>query len=194
MSKTQLRVAKTSEKEIDSLFAILNEAGSLKKELEHNFLEDIDFSEFEIMKSFNRENEEGFLTDFVRHLSSIHFQRILFNCQTLLDNCADPDSDTLDFNKDIKRGLVLLNAQKQEPDFDNQAKEYEFARFKSENASLKNAIQEIIGLCQDDDGSACAALDAMDNIYYIRRTATMAIEGITEQDIADTLPDEPIFK
>jgi len=70
----------------------------------------------------------------------------------------------------------------------------EFARFKSENASLKNAIQEIIGLCQDDDGSACAALDAMDNIYYIRRTATMAIEGITEQDIADTLPDEPIFK
>ena len=62
MSKTQLRVAKTSEKEIDSLFAILNEAEALKKELEHNFLEDIDFSEFEIMKSFNRENEEGFLT------------------------------------------------------------------------------------------------------------------------------------
>lgn len=70
----------------------------------------------------------------------------------------------------------------------------EFARFKSENASLKNAIQEIIGLCQDDDGSACAALDAMDNIYYIRRIATMAIEGITEQDISDTLPDEPTFK
>lgn len=122
---SQLKLAKTSQAEIDSLFAILNEAEWLKKELQNNFLEDIDFSEFEIMQSFDRENTEQFLTDFVSHLSSIHFQRILFNCQTLLDNCADPDLDTLDFNKDIKRGLELLEAQTQEPDYDNQAKEYE---------------------------------------------------------------------
>ncbi len=128
---SQLKLAKTSQAEIDSLFAILNEAEWLKKELQNNFLEDIDFSEFEIMQSFDRENTEQFLTDFVSHLSSIHFQRILFNCQTLLDNCADPDLDTLDFNKDIKRGLELLEAQKQEPDYDNQAKEYESEQYES---------------------------------------------------------------
>lgn len=121
MSETGLKLAKTSEKEIDSLFAILNEAEWLKRELQNNFLEDIDFSEFEIMQSFDKENTEQFLTDLVSHLSSIHFQRILFNCQTLLDNCADPDLDTLDFNKDIKRGLELLEAENQEPDYDNPA-------------------------------------------------------------------------
>lgn len=142
MSNTQLRLAKTSEKEIDSLFAILNEAERLSNELKNNFLEDIDFSEFETMQYFDRENTEQFLTDFVKHLSSIHFQRILFNCQTLLDNCADPDLDTLDFNKDIKRGLELLEAQTQDTE----------------------------------------------------RQKSMNELGITEQDVADTMPSEPVFK
>lgn len=33
------------------------------------------------------------------------------NAQTLLDNCACPKSDTVDFNEDIKKGFALLKLQ-----------------------------------------------------------------------------------
>jgi hypothetical protein len=39
------------------------------------------------------------------HLSETHFQRILWNADTLLYNCADLESDTLDLNKDIKDAI-----------------------------------------------------------------------------------------
>lgn len=86
----------------------LNEVEWLSKELKNTDFEDVDFSEFDIMSKFDKSNPSAFLTDLVRHISAVHFQRILWNCSTLLDNCADPDLSHLDFNKDIKVGLELL--------------------------------------------------------------------------------------
>lgn len=110
----QLKLAKTSEKEINSLFDILNEIEGIHKYQLNSFeFEDIDFEEYEIMKTFDSTTAEAFLLDLFRYLSSIHFQRILFNCQTLLENCADPNESTLEFNSDIKEGLKLLEEKRE---------------------------------------------------------------------------------
>lgn len=105
-----MKLAKTSHEEIDTLFNVLNEVGWLHKELKHTDFEDIDFSEFEILSKFDK-NPEDFLKELVRHLASINFQRIIWNCRTLLDNCADPNLSHLDFSPEIKAGLELLEKQ-----------------------------------------------------------------------------------
>lgn len=107
-----MKLAKTNHEEIDDLFNILNEIEWLHKELKQTDFDDVDFSDFDVLRTFNRHNTDVFLTDLVNRLSSIHFQRILWNCRTLLDNCADPNLSTLDFNPDIKAGLDLLEKQK----------------------------------------------------------------------------------
>ena len=109
-----MRLAKTNHEEIYRLQNALNEVEWLHKELRNTDFEDVDFSEFEIMSKFNKATPETFLADLVHHLAAIHFQRILWNCKTLLDNCADPESSYLDFNPDIKAGLELLEKSKAE--------------------------------------------------------------------------------
>ena len=39
---------------------------------------------------------------------NLFYERVLTNCQVLLDNCADPNERTLEFSPNIKRGLELL--------------------------------------------------------------------------------------
>ena len=109
-----MRLAKTTSEEIDSLQSALNEVEWLHKELKNTCFDDIDFSEFEIMSKFDKTTPELFLGDLVHHLSAIHFQRILWNCHVLLDNCADPNLSHLDFNPDIKAGLELLEKHRAE--------------------------------------------------------------------------------
>jgi len=109
-----MRLAKTNHEEIDRLQSALNEVEWLHKELKNTDFEDVDFSEFEIMSKFDKTKPEAFLGDLVHHLAAIHFQRILWNCKTLLDNCADPELSHLDFNPDIKAGLELLEKSKAE--------------------------------------------------------------------------------
>lgn len=104
-----MRLAKTNHEEIDRLFSVLNEVEWLHKELKNANFEDVDFSDFDVMSKFDNKSPEAFLSDLIHHLSSIHFQRILWNCRTLLDNCADPELSHLDFNADIKAGLELLD-------------------------------------------------------------------------------------
>lgn len=109
-----MRLAKTNHEEIDRLQNALNEVEWLHKELKNTDFEFVDFSEFEIMSKFDKTNPEAFLGDLVHHLSAIHFQRILWNCKTLLDNCADPALPYLDFSPDIKAGLELLEKSRAE--------------------------------------------------------------------------------
>lgn len=120
---SQLKLAKTSQAEIERLLDALNEVEWLAKELGRSHLSGIEFDgeDYPMLSKFDKNDPEMFLEQLARHLSGIHFQRILWNALTLLENCADPDLDTLDFNKDIKRGLELLEAQTQEPDYDNLA-------------------------------------------------------------------------
>lgn len=112
-TKKQMKLAITSSKEIMSLLTYLNELeGLYKYDFKNNHLINCDLSEFEILKKFEKNCPEEFLEDVLKYLSNIHFQRILWNANTLLINCADLSKDTLDFNSDITRGLELLELQK----------------------------------------------------------------------------------
>jgi hypothetical protein len=116
-----MKVTKTNTKEIQSLHKVLNELEWLHKEMQHTLFEDVDWSDFEVLSKLGLVKDRGldlaedrtaefFVEDLVQHISKIHFQRILTNLETLLDNCADPDQKTLDFNPNIKKGLELLQA------------------------------------------------------------------------------------
>lgn len=114
-----MKVAKTSTEEILSLLRPLNELEWLHKELQRKDFENVEWEDYEILGTMGTNASRGldlaterdpvfFIEDLVRHLSKIHFQRILLNCDTLLNHCADPDAETLEFNADIKKGLELL--------------------------------------------------------------------------------------
>lgn len=45
-------------------------------------------------------------------IASNRFQKILFNCEVLLDNCVDENSDVLDFNPTIKAGFEAIELLK----------------------------------------------------------------------------------
>lgn len=109
-----MKLAITSEEEILSLLRILNELESLwKYDLQQSYLKDIDLSEYEILKGFDKSDPEEFLSDLLKYLYEIHHSRILWNCDTMLKNCADLELDHLDFNPDIKRGLELVELEKE---------------------------------------------------------------------------------
>lgn len=111
--KVGLKLAITSTEEISSLMRFLNELEDLYKyDLNKNYLKNCDLSGFKIIKSFDKTSPELFLEDVLKHLSNIHFQRILWNADTMLINCADLTLDTLEFHPDIKRGLELIELQK----------------------------------------------------------------------------------
>jgi hypothetical protein len=109
-----MRLSKTTEKEIDSLMDLLIEVERFHDNDRFNNLSNIDWSEYEILSKFDHENYETMFDDLIKHISNIHFKRILSNCTTLLENCADPNLDYLEFNPDIKMGLELLKTQKKD--------------------------------------------------------------------------------
>ena len=111
-----MKLAITSSEEILSLMQFLNDLINLKEDLQSKEPSDIDFSEYQVLgKSFffSKENHEDLLDSILSSLDNIHFQRILWNADTMLLNCADLSQDTLDFSPDIKRGLELLEMEKQ---------------------------------------------------------------------------------
>lgn len=108
----QLKLSKSTEKEIDRLYNILNEIDQLKDELSYKNWYSIDKTEFEILYIKNK-NEEEALEHILKLISESPLRKALFNLSTLLENYADPECDTLEFNKDISRGLELLELEKE---------------------------------------------------------------------------------
>ncbi len=108
-----MRVAKVTQQEIDRLRNILFDLQNLRELLCYNELEDLSFEDFETLKGLDNTYPRGVLYSICRQISETYFEKILFNLTTLLDNCADEESDYLDFNKDIKRGFELLELEKQ---------------------------------------------------------------------------------
>lgn len=109
-----LKVAKTNDEEISRLHSLLNEIEWLSKEFRSgNDFSDIDWGDYEQLSKLPNDIEE-FLKVLCHTIAGNHFQRILFNCSTLLDNCADTNLDYLEFNPDIKAGLELLEKQRSE--------------------------------------------------------------------------------
>ncbi len=116
-----MKLAKTNIQEIDSLMDLLSEIEQINK---HFVWDGEYFQEFKNELAEEKETlpiclgivnechskDEFYQLVFAR-LSGIHFQRILWNCSTLLENCANPDLSHLDFNDDIKRGFELLEGK-----------------------------------------------------------------------------------
>jgi hypothetical protein len=114
-----VRMAKAKQKDIDKLRTWLQLNDQLAKidpinerewiQLKKDWEDEEDFSE--IIKEISDESEwfsiENYFRYYNAHIAHIH-GRIIFGFTTLLDNCADPDLDYLDFNKDIKAGFELL--------------------------------------------------------------------------------------
>jgi hypothetical protein len=104
-----MKVAKTNDEEISRLNALLNEVEWLSKEFRSGCdFSDINWEDYEQLSKLPKDDSEEFLKVLCHKIAGNHFQRILFNCSTLLDNCANPNLDHLDFNSDIKAGLELL--------------------------------------------------------------------------------------
>lgn len=116
-----MKCMKTNENEIDKLFGFLNDLLQLSKDLETYNLEDIDFSDIdrnytEIKDCSAKKEDDDYhnntILNIVSKVYNINYQRILTNCSTMLENCADKDNSVLDYNPDIKEGLKLLEEKR----------------------------------------------------------------------------------
>ena len=108
-----MKLAISTEKEIDSINNFLRECSWLSDEFKRSDFEDLDFEEFEIFKNFDKDDASAFLSNLVRHTKNIFWEKMIFNLQTLLDNCADKSLDFLDFNAEIKRGFKAVELLKE---------------------------------------------------------------------------------
>lgn len=103
-----MKLAKTNVEEIDNLLSILNELEYFNTYHSNQDLSKIDWDEYEILNKFDHSDYQLFFNSVIQYICKIHFKRILWNCETMLENCADPNLDYLDFNENIKEGLKLL--------------------------------------------------------------------------------------
>lgn len=106
-----MRLSKTNEAEIMEFLELLIDLDNFKKEWNRNDFSAIEWDEFKIIKKFNRDTWQGFLNDLLRAIEQSGYIRILYNCDTLLKNCADASLGYLDFKPEIKAGLELLEKQ-----------------------------------------------------------------------------------
>lgn len=112
MATQGMKVSKSTEKEIERIVDLLNELNNLKDDLLHKSIDNIDQSDYEILHIKGKDYEEV-LEHILRAIDGSKIRKALFNLSTLIENCADPECDTLEFNKDITRGLELLELEKE---------------------------------------------------------------------------------
>ena len=108
-----MKLAKSQPNEIQHIKNFLKECGWLKDELKHTELEDVDFSEFELLKDFNQKDASEFLFSVVNEIKALYHEKAMWNLETLLDNCADKSLDYLDFNSNIKAGQEAIELLKE---------------------------------------------------------------------------------
>jgi hypothetical protein len=98
-----MKVAKTNEEEITRLKTLLNEIEWLSKDFRSGYdFSDINWEDYERLYNLPKDDAEEFLKVLCHKIAGNHFGRILMNCITLVDNCADKNLDYLDFNPRIK--------------------------------------------------------------------------------------------
>ncbi|MNH08340.1 hypothetical protein D3C79_677530 [compost metagenome] len=113
----KMTLAKAKETEIRRFSDILQEINWLSQSFRDvEEIETIDWEEFPIIaKAAQKCTDPAILLKTICYLiGGSPFEKLLWNLEVLLENCADPDLDHLDFNKDIKEGLTLLNSNKDE--------------------------------------------------------------------------------
>lgn len=110
-----MKITRVTEEEISEFNTLLSDIEWLSKEFSSGKdLSEIDLDDYEVLSNLSKDDAELFLKSVCEKIACSPFKRILFNCMTLLDNCADPSSDTLEFNPDIKAGLELLDKQRKD--------------------------------------------------------------------------------
>ncbi len=113
MATKGIKLSKSTEKEIDRIYDLLNDLNRLKEDIVYKNWDNIDKSEYEVLNIKDKDPEEA-LEYILKFIDGASIRKAIFNLSTLLENCADPECDTLEFNKDIKRGLELLELEKQD--------------------------------------------------------------------------------
>lgn len=112
-----MKLALSQPNEIQHIRKFLNECGWLKDELRYMKLEDVDFSEFELLKDFNQKDSSEFLFSVLNEIKALYHEKALWNLETLIDNCADKTLDHLDFNPKINAGFDAIELLKEIDDY-----------------------------------------------------------------------------
>ena len=111
-----MTVARATDKEIKQVNDFLNELKSIGR---YNLGEEVikvikeDTENFKVLSALDCSDAESLLLDICRYVNGIRHSCVMFNLFTLMDNCADLESSTLDFNPTLKRGLELVELEKQ---------------------------------------------------------------------------------
>lgn len=121
-SNSSMKIAVTNKEEIEGLMKLCTELERFGDQYSPFFPAedcelvelDIDAEHFPILSRLKQESDNmmEFIIRVFKEFKEIHHWRILFNCLTLLENCADPNSDTLEYNKDITEALELMEKLK----------------------------------------------------------------------------------
>jgi len=110
----QVTLPRIKDCEIESVFSVMFELQLLRSDLlrdpEGNLFP-LDQNYYTNLASCFDKDPFVFLERICELISSVPIELFTANLYTLLNNCAS-ESDTLDFNDDIKRGLELLKQQK----------------------------------------------------------------------------------
>ncbi|SED11920.1 hypothetical protein SAMN04489761_4331 [Tenacibaculum sp. MAR_2009_124] len=111
-----MTIARAENKEIKQVNDLLNELESIGRynrgeEVIDVIKEDNEF--FKVLSSLDHSDPETLLRDICNYVDGIRHQCVMFNLTTLMDNCADLNKDTLDFNPELKRGLELVELEKE---------------------------------------------------------------------------------
>lgn len=115
MAETKrMKVARATQKEINSLRQLLKDLECVGenyswtdpydavKRFPDNFFE---------LENMEAEDNETLLSGICEWFAENRWEVVLFNLDVLLDNCADLNAPTLEFNERIKKGLALLDSQ-----------------------------------------------------------------------------------
>lgn len=114
-----MRIAKTSIEEIQSLRNVLSDIETFYLRDSDSDIEEIeDIEQYPVLSTFDRRDYKSLFVDLAEWIASIPHSKILWNCQTMLEQCADPALSYLEYNEDIRAGLELLKAKREaEPGF-----------------------------------------------------------------------------
>ncbi|MEJ8598528.1 hypothetical protein JSO62_07465 [Riemerella anatipestifer] len=115
-----MKVTKTTQEEISKLNLLLNEI----EWLSNDFRSGKDFSNLEWegykrLEELPKDDAEEFLKVLCHKIAVNHFQRVLMNCSVLLENCADENEETLEFNPEIKLGFEAVELLKEIHEYTN---------------------------------------------------------------------------
>lgn len=104
-----MKVRRVTNEEIMRFADLLIDMSNLSNELDNSEIDWEDFPSLKILKGANLDSHA--LSVVLQKIKNSPFELIIFNLQVLLDNCADLEDDTLEFNPEIRKarkGLELL--------------------------------------------------------------------------------------